>query len=96
MGNKRNHCKNGVNPFNDAFSMAQIGVERREQIKAFLLDEELQIIKFPSTLSNLERKAIHKYAHNIGLKSKSLGTGNFSDMLGAVKQWLQPTNCSFV
>lgn len=47
----------------------------REQINEFLLNETDQMISFPTTLSNIDRKTLHLYAMKFGLKSKSVGTG---------------------
>lgn len=52
-----------------------ISREHRERIHMFLLDEDATTISFPPTLNNIERKAIHQYAHNVGMKSQSSGNG---------------------
>lgn len=53
----------------------QINAALREQIFTFDLDDTVTSMSFPSTLTNAERKAVHQYAGNIGLKSKSVGKG---------------------
>lgn len=47
----------------------------REQINAFLLSETDQMISFPTSLTNIDRKVLHLYAMQFGLKSKSIGNG---------------------
>lgn len=65
---KTNESKIGLKP---------ICMEHRELIKVFLLDEDERVLNFPPTLSNLERKAIHNYVRDHGLKSKSVGKGAY-------------------
>lgn len=54
---------------------AVISREHRERIHMFLLDENALSLSFPPTLNNIERKAIHQYARDAGMKSKSHGEG---------------------
>lgn len=47
----------------------------REQLENLLKDERREQLAFPPTLQKGQRKKLHTYAHGLGLKSKSHGTG---------------------
>ena len=40
-----------------------------------LREEEVHELTFPATLTNIERKFLHKLAEELGLKSRSKGVG---------------------
>lgn len=48
----------------------------RDKLDELANDERREQLAFPSTLNKGQRKRLHTYAHSIGLKSKSHGTGN--------------------
>lgn len=48
----------------------------RDKLDELANDERREQLAFPSTLDKGQRKRLHTYAHSIGLKSKSHGTGN--------------------
>lgn len=47
----------------------------RDKLDEMMKDERREQLAFPSTLHKGHRKKLHTYAHSIGLKSKSHGTG---------------------
>lgn len=49
--------------------------EYKEQIRIFQLDDDATNISFPADLTSAERKGIHQYATQVGLKTKSVGKG---------------------
>lgn len=46
-----------------------------DQLDKLALDDARDQLAFPPTLGAGERKKLHTYAHKIGLKSKSNGSG---------------------
>lgn len=69
-----------------------ISAALREQIFTFDLDDTVTSMSFPSTLTSSERKAVHQYAANIGLKSKSLGKGFYQILFNIYKCKLKQIN----
>lgn len=51
----------------------------RDKLDELANDARREQLAFPSTLNKFQRKRLHTYAHSIGLKSKSHGTGNTSN-----------------
>lgn len=49
-------------------------------IDDFARNDVEQMVSFPSSLSNVDRKALHNYALALGLKSKLLGKGNVASV----------------
>lgn len=49
----------------------------RDKLDELVKDERREQLAFPSTLHKGHRKKLHTYAHSIGLKSKSHGTGKW-------------------
>lgn len=47
----------------------------RQQLDALANCDKREQLAFPPTLTKAQRKKLHVYAHGIGLKSKSNGTG---------------------
>lgn len=50
----------------------------RDKLDELAKDERREQLAFPSTVDKGQRKKLHTYAHSIGLKSKSHGTGKFT------------------
>lgn len=50
----------------------------KEQLDRLLTDDTREQLPFPPTLDKGQRKKLHLYAHSIGLKSRSSGTGKAS------------------
>lgn len=47
----------------------------KEQLDKLVTDDAREQLPFPPSLDNVQRKQLHTYAHSIGLKSKSSGSG---------------------
>lgn len=60
----------------------------RDKLNELATDERREQLAFPSTLDRGQRKKLHTYAHSIGLKSKSHGTGKFTILLSIAKHVL--------
>lgn len=55
----------------------------RDKLDEVANDERREQLAFPSTLNKGQRKRLHTYAHSIGLKSKSHGTGKIAGIFAA-------------